>query len=43
MDTINLNPTSYLMLVLLFYSLGFLSCLLSDLARSYINKKYYNK
>jgi len=43
MDTITLNPTSYLMLVIGFYSLGYLSCYVSDLVINYLNKKYYIK
>ena len=42
-DTITLNPTQYLILVVGCYSVGYLSCYLYERISDRLNKKYYFK
>ena len=42
-DTVTLNPTQYLILIIGCYFVGWLSYWLSDTVKQYLNKKYFIK
>jgi hypothetical protein len=42
-DTINLNPTEFILLIMICYSVGFLSSVAANKVKSILNKYYYIK